>query len=315
MACDRQPTCGSAGANVGGTVSSIASDLNWIIGIISSVASVVGFLLKDGLKVIVSILGVSAPGAVWLGAAAGALITIAVVFDFWNKRCLSNPDTQRSCSSGVIQQTVPAFSSATDEIFPFTAMHDRVDVVVKCAYWFRVENLAAFIFCNTDSDMSPMLRCYYKSSKVCAAGAGSTIGAVVGGVAGAFLGAFVGGVIVGAAVCAASLIYYAICLIVAVIVAAIIAAACALAGAFAGGQIGKAAASDPGPSASDGSVLVQGDYITTQGGLITSGDDQGARVYWFVDTTTLHGRSVEPSPFSHTDPDAMLTMDACPVGM
>jgi hypothetical protein len=29
--------------------------------------------------------------------------------------------------------------------------------------------------------------------------------------------------------------------------------------------------------------------------------------------TTLHGRSIAQSPFSYTDPDAMLTMDACPM--
>ena len=311
MACGRQPTCGSTGANIAPTVSSVISDINWIIGIIGTIATVVGFLKKLGD--LITVLGVSAPAAVWIGGVAGALITIAFVADFWNKRCLSMPDSQTSCSAGVIERTVPAFSSATDQIFPFTAMHDRIDVVVKCMYWFRVENFAAFIFCNTDSDMSPMLRCYYKSATVCAAGAGSTVGAIVGGIAGAFLGAFVGGLIVGAAVCAASGPYYLICLIVAVIVAAIIAAVCALIGAFAGGQIGKATASDPGATADDGSVLMQGDYVTTQGGLITSGDDQGARVYWFVKMTTLHGRSTSHSPFDHTDPDAVLTMDACPM--
>jgi hypothetical protein len=309
MACGRKPTCGSAGAAV---TPSVLSDIGWILGVVGSIASAIGFFGKDSLQVLSTLFGVSAPAYVWLAAVVGAVIAIAVVFDFWRLRCLSKPDTQTSCSAGVIEKTVPAFGSATDEIFPFTAMHDRADVVVKCEYWFRVENLAAWVFCNTDSDTSPILRCYYHSATVCAAGAGSTVGAVVGGVGGAFLGAFLAGLAAGAVICTASLIWYWICIIVAVIIAAVVAAVCALVGAYVGGQIGKATASDPGPTADDGSVLMQGDYVTTQGGLLTSGDDQGARVYWFVNMTTLHGRSIEHSPFSHTDPDAMLTMDACP---
>jgi len=42
----------------------------------------------------------------------------------------------------------------------------------------------------------------------------------------------------------------------------------------------------------------------------------GARVYWFVTNTTLHGRSTGTPEFSFTDPDTNLTPpgagDACP---
>jgi hypothetical protein len=31
-----------------------------------------------------------------------------------------------------------------------------------------------------------------------------------------------------------------------------------------------------------------------------------------MNMATLHGRSVEHSPFSYGDPDAVLTVDACP---
>jgi hypothetical protein len=72
----------------------------------------------------------------------------------------------------------------------------------------------------------------------------------------------------------------------------------------------------PGPMSDDGNVLMQGDYVTTQGGLLTSGDDQGARVYWFVNMTAVHGNIHNTSgnhpPFSHTDPDFWFTMDSCP---
>lgn len=311
MACGRKPDCGSAGAVAGSTVSTIPADISWSIGIVSGVGSIVAYVSKASSMAILTYFGISAVALVWLAAVAAAAITIFAVFDFWRVRCLAHPDTQSACSAGVIERIVPSFGSASDELFPFSAMHDRIDVVVKCRYWFRVENAAAFVFCNTDPDESPILRGYYHNAKVCAAGAGSTIGAVVGGVAGVFLGALAGGAIASLA-CGP---FAWLCLILAVIVAAVIAAVCVLVGALAGGQIGKWAASDPGATADDGSVLVVGDYVTTKGGLLTSGDDQGARVYWFVDTTTLHGRSLLSPPFSHTDPDdpvTGLTIDACP---
>jgi hypothetical protein len=251
----------------------------------------------------VTILGVTAPAAVWLAAVAGALITFAVVVDFYRVRCLSNPDTLAACSAGVIETLVPAFNSATDELFPFTAMHDRVDVVIKCIYWPLSVVAAGFVQCNIDPLSSPILRGYYKSSKVCDAGLGSTIGGVAG---------VVGGIIAGAAIAAAIGCATIILCIFACLIALIVAAVAVLVGALIGGQIGKAAAGDSSPTSSDGSALMQGNYVTTQGGLLTSGDDQGARVYWFVETTTLHGVSAVSSPFSHTDPDVNLVPDACP---
>jgi hypothetical protein len=213
----------------------------------------------------------------------------------------------------VIQRIVPAFSSATDQIFPFTAMHDRIDVVVKCVYWFLVENNAAMVICNTDPDMSPILRGYYKSNKVCGAGVGAIVGAAIGAAVGIFLGVLAGGAIASIACGPFAWLCAIIVVILAVLVALVVAVACVLAGAFAGGQIGRAAASGGPPAADDGSILMISDYVTTSGGLLTSGDDDGARVYWFVSKTTLHGASLLPSPFSHTDPDTNLLMDACPI--
>ena len=306
MSCPRQPTCGSQGTTGASSVSGVLSDILTLLGLVGTISTVVGLLDKTA---VFTLFGISAPAVVWIAAVAGAVITFAIVFDFYRLRCLSNPQTLAACSSGVIERVVPSFGSATDELFPFTAMHDRIDVVVKCVYWFLVENSAAFVQCNSDADTSPILRGYYTSAKVCGAGLGSTIGAGVGAVGGIFLGVLAGGAIASLA-CGP---FAWLCLILAVLVALIVAAVCVLIGALAGGQIGKAAASGGPPAAADGSVLSTSDYVTTQGGLLASGDDDGARVYWFVTMTTLHGRSAATSPFSHRDPDDNLLMDACPV--
>jgi hypothetical protein len=300
MSCGPAPTCGSQGVTTGSSLSSVPSDISWLFGILGTIGTIAGVVGKTHL---VTIIGITAPAAVWLSAAAGALITFAVVFDFYRLRCLSNPDTLAACSAGVIERLVPAFNSATDELFPFTAMHDRADVVIKCMYWPLAVAGAGFVQCNSDALMSAILRGYYKSDKVCDAGLGATIGGAAGVVGGIIAGAVVGA-LVG---CATVILCIFACLI-----ALIIAAVAVLVGALIGGQIGKAAAGDSTPTSSDGSALAQGDYVTTQGGLLTSGDDQGARVYWFVQTTTLHGVSAQSSPFSHTDPDTNLVPDACP---
>jgi hypothetical protein len=50
----------------------------------------------------------------------------------------------------------------------------------------------------------------------------------------------------------------------------------------------------------------------TVGAVFRGGDMDGARVYWFVENTILHGRSSGSPPYSHTDPDANLNPDGCP---
>ncbi len=305
MACGKQPTCGSQGAGTGPTLGTVGSDILFLLGLVGTIASIVKLLTETK---VITILGISASSAVWIAAVAAALVTWAVVFDFFRLRCLANPDTLKACSAGVVQTIVPAFNSATDEIFPFTAMHDRVDVVVRCIYWPLVQNLAGWIWCNTDPDISPMLRGYYKNSQVCGAGLGATIGAGVGAIGGIFLGALAGGAIASAA--CGPLAW--LCLIIAVIVAAIIAAVCVLVGALAGGQIGKAVSGGGPPTTTDGNLISVSDYVTTMGGVLTSGDDNGARIYWFVNSTMQHGQSGAMSPFDHTDPDAMLMPDGCP---
>ncbi|MEO0874462.1 MAG: hypothetical protein AAFY48_07660, partial [Bacteroidota bacterium] len=261
-----------------------------------------------------SFLGVSASSVVWVSGILSALATLGVIGVFYYNRCLESPDGQNACTAGVVNDFVPSFDSAWNEVFPFTAMHNMLELVVKCDYWPLVELNALFIVCNDDEEQSPILQTFYESSEVCAAGLGALIGGAVGAAGGILLGALAAGAIG----CTASGFLYVLCIIAVILVAALIAAAVTLAGAWAGGQIGKAAAEDSAPSAEDGTELILGDYISVEGKLITSGDMDGARVYWFAETTRMHGRSLGSPPFSHRDPDENLTADllpsACQIG-
>jgi hypothetical protein len=257
--------------------------------------------LKETLK---PIFGITAVGAIWLASAAGAVATLATVAVFYWKRCLEDPDRQPACSAGVINSVVNAFSSAADELFPFSAMHDRADVVVKSVYWFLVEANAQLVDCAQDADQSPIIRCYYRTDEVCSAGLGATIGGTAGAVGGVLLGA-----IAGAAIGCVTILFC----ILALLAALVVAAASVLAGAFVGGQLGKMVSGRGGGARTAlGETLVVGDYVTTSGGLVTLGEADGARVYWFVDHTVVHGRSAGNPEFSFRDPDANLNPDACP---
>ncbi|HEY6045032.1 MAG TPA: hypothetical protein VIU65_00430 [Pyrinomonadaceae bacterium] len=292
-----KPTCGPQGEPTDDV-------LTFILAVLGVIGTIVGIIKALSSTTIVTLLGISAPAGVWLSAAGAALVTELVVFGFYYKRCLEDPDGLAACSAGVVNGIEESFNSASDELFPFTAQHNRVDVVVKSIYWFLVQSGAFFVKCAGDALGSPMIQSFYETDAVCAAGLGATIGGGVGVVGGILLG-----VLAGAAIGCATII---LCLL-ALLIAAIIAAATVIVGAFIGGQIGKAAAGDSAPTETDtGNAIQVGDYITTKGNLITSGDFDGARVYWFVTNTTLHGHSTGTPQFSFTDPDANLTTDACP---
>jgi hypothetical protein len=256
-----------------------------------------------------SITGLLGAAATTGSAVAAGLAILAIVSYLYYKRCHREPESLQACSSGIVQHIEPSFNSWTDEVFPFAAMHDRVDVVTVCDYWYLVEGGGAqYVKCAPDPESSPMLLGFYYSDKVCNAGVGSVIGGGIGAV-----GGIIAGALVGAAIGCATVI---LCLL-AILVAALIAAAAVLVGAFLGGQIAKAQGFPP-PSTDDGKVISVGDIVTTQGGLITNGDQDGARTYWFVDSTTLHGHSVNPAPYSHLNAEAALKdpvtgalLDAC----
>ncbi|HVG28576.1 MAG TPA: hypothetical protein VM864_02545 [Pyrinomonadaceae bacterium] len=301
-----KPICGTQGA---GSTDSVWDSILLLWGLVGTVAGVIGAITNAAATTTIPILGITGAGVglIGLSAAAAALAVVFTVLAFAIDRC-SHPDGLNTCSSGVVNEIVESFDEAADEVFPFIAMHDRVDVVVKRDYWHLVQNAAQFVKCAGDSIGSPIIQCLYETPAVCAAAVGATVGAIVGGI-----GGIVVGIIVGAAIgCAGSGPFYFFCLLLACIIAAIIAAVIALVGAFIGGQIGKAAADDPSPTNTEGSNIRLGDYITTKGNLIVSASFDGARVYWFVTETTLHGQSTGSPQFSHTDPDTNLTMDACP---
>jgi hypothetical protein len=297
-----KPTCGSQGDSTDDMMKVILA----IWGIVGTIGSVAGFI--GGATAIVTILGIAASGLIWLSAAGAALATVITVLAFWFDRCLSDPDGKEACTAGVINEIVKSFSSTAEQIFWFTAQHPRIDVVVKSAYWDEVVQLALFVKCSNKDD-SPIISGFYHSDQVCAVALGSFIGAVVGGVVG-----IIAGVAIAAAIgCAASGPFYILCLIIAILVAAIVAAIITLIGAGVGGGIAGGIAGTDEPLSDDGgNVLREGDYVSSFGKLITSGNMDGARVYWFVERTVLHGHSTGSPQFSFTDPDANLTEDACP---
>ncbi|HJQ39440.1 MAG TPA: hypothetical protein VKB93_20040 [Thermoanaerobaculia bacterium] len=217
-----KPICGSQGAPVDGSVGGVLDHLIAVGGLVGAITSIIALTEKTAL---VTLLGVTAPAAIWLAAVAGALAAGFVVFDFYRHRCLTSPDTLAACSAGVVSGTVESFSSVSQDIFPFAGMHDRVDVVVKSIYWPLVETNAGFVHCNNDVDSSPILRGYYKSAEVCAAGLGATIGAGIGVVPG-----ILAGVAIAAAIGCATIILCLLALLVAALIAAIVVIAAAIIG-------------------------------------------------------------------------------------
>ncbi len=304
--CPPHPPIGATGASSDSTITIILA----IGGVIGTVAGIVGTVITATGVSTVPILGITGAGvgAIGLSAVAGAAVVVVAAFAYWFDRCLHTPDGEATCSAGVIDQIVPALLDTTSAIFPFTAQHDLVSVVAQCQFWPMIEQNAAFIHANA-TDNSPEIHCYFYNPAVCATEAGATIGAVVGGV-----GGIVVGIIVGAALgCAGTGPFYFFCLLLACIIAAVIAAVFALVGAFLGGNIAHAIAGDNPPTTDDGSRPSVGDYITTCGKTIIYGNDDGARVYWFVEHSALHGHSMAGAgqQWVHADPDVNLPLDTC----
>jgi hypothetical protein len=305
--CPPHPPIGPTGDSTGSIVTTTLA----IYGVLSTVITVVGKVTGAlGNTTPLPVLGTTGAG-VWviaLGAVAGAAAVILTVGAFLYDRCISNPSGEETCSAGVIDAIEEAFSDTAGTFFPFAAQHDMVSVVTQCQYWPMIQQGAAYVYVNTTDD-SPEIHCYFKNSAVCAAGAGALIGAVALGALGVALG-----IAAGAALgCVASGPFYPLCLILACLIAAVVAATIALIGAMMGGAIGAAIAGSSEPATDDGSTPKVGDYITTCGKTIIYGADQGARVYWFVEHSALHGHSMAGagSQWIHTDPDQNMPSDTC----
>ena len=303
---ERKPTCGPQAAPVDSTFDAIL----FVISLISAIAGGIGVLITVIEKTAeLTLLGLTALTGVWISAAAGAVIVIGIIAVFFYQRCASR-DGRKECAAGVINALTESFDSVVDSLFPFTAMHPSVDLVVKCNYWHLVETNASFIKCTGHSDpndRSPILQSFFKSAKVCGAGLGALIGSIVGGAAGILLAVLL------LAACAATGPLFILCLIAALFIAAFV----ALLGAASGGALGREIAEGDTPQA-EGDILFVGHYVTLNGNLVAHGDFEGAIVNWFVTeepdekAPSLHGPSSESWEFTHRDPDTNLIPDACP---
>ena len=310
-----KPLCG--GTTPGDTrIGTFIAVVGVVLGAIGGLGTALGWFASPAEHIVFSVGSVSFTAAIVAGSAAGALLTAGFVFVSAIDR-LKSRDGVKACYAGVADAFVPAFESGWDTVFPFAAQHDRMDVVVKPAYWpLVVMPPSAFVHCNDDSLDSPVIRSYYYSDEIEGAAYGSMVGAAVGAV-----GGFIAGLLVGVAIgCAGGPILCAIAFLVALLVAAAI----VLAAAFAGGNIGRAIAGNSTPSGSpagtEGSQeLGSGDYVSVNGNLVVYAEDNNAIVSWWVESTSVHGRSTfgegvgGGSPFNFTDPRDRLEPDACRV--
>jgi hypothetical protein len=282
--------------------------------VVGGLGGILEWFTKPAQHIWFTLGGFGYSAAIVSGAAAGALLTAAAVF-FSAINRLSKPKGVQACYAGVINNIEESFSSAGDTLFPFVAQHDRADVVVKPIDWNLVTLPSyQYVWCNNDSQTSPLLRSYYFSSEIQGAAIGSMIGAGVGAV-----GGFISGLLVGALIgCAGGPILCLLAFLVALIVAAVV----VLVAAFAGGNIGRAIAGNSSPSGSPsggaGSQEVgNGDYVSVNANLILYAEDYNAVVAWWVDNTTISGRSSRGegvgggSPFTFTDPRDNFNPDSC----
>ncbi|MEM8639185.1 MAG: hypothetical protein AAGG51_10270 [Cyanobacteria bacterium P01_G01_bin.54] len=296
---DRFPACGNSSVN---EVPTPFTELGSVFGVISIISGVAGAiaLLEVSETGVVSIGGITISGGAFtvglIGGFIAGLIGVFLIGFYAFDRCFNEQEELVSvCIAGVIQEIIPAFESTWHEIFPFSAMHPRVDLVVKSRYWDLVEAGGAKVFCTGEEDprRSEIIRCYYFSNQVCDAARGALIGATVGAVAGAIAGA-----LAAAAIGCSSIVFCVLGLIIAMLIAA----ALTLGGAAAGGQIAKGGKDEP-TTESDQTLSI-GDLITVRGDRLIREEDDSANVLWWETSTNLHGRassSISSNPFSYCD--------------
>jgi hypothetical protein len=303
MSCiERNPNCG-----IGESKDSVSEPLPQIgsaLGILGSIISAGSAIA--GAEIVLTI--VKALGGAGAGAIAGALAVILIIISigvFGLNRCVQGEGLS-TCVGGVVSEIDESFGDALQELFPFSGQHTRVDVTVKSFFWDVLEQSNAYVFCTKASypQRSEIMRSYYYTERVCKAVTGSLIGATVGGIAGIIAAAFVF-----AALACTTLIFC----IFALLLAALIAAVAALIGALIGGQIAKNVSDNNMPTTSSGSAIGIGDLVTVNGNMEQRDYDNKANVFWWVQSTSLHGRVVDstPQPFSYCEIDEQLMVDGC----
>lgn len=308
MACiSRVPQCGdkTTSSVTPEPISKFGSVLGTIFAIVGGVVTALG--AADKIIAFVGALGGAGAGGA-ASASAGGIAVIIVIGMYAIDRCTEG-EGLRECVAGVVNEIVESFSDAWQELFPFTAMHDRAEIVTKSRFWDMLETSGAFVQCTDDATprRSEIMRCYFYSSEVCAAETGS----LIGGTAGA-----VGGIIAGAAIAAAIGCATVILCILALIIAFLVAVTAALVGALIGGQIGKAASEDSQPSDDAGNALAIGDLVSISGQRTRRDYDDGAWVMWWSHQVTMHGKAtadIASNPFSYCEIDDQLPMDSCPL--
>ena len=279
-----------------GTVDTVVTVVTTIF---SAVSTVYG--LSEGIAKAVA---ASSPVIIYGAAITAAVVTLAIIATIWYKRCLESHDQFMQCTAGVVNSVVPAFSTTADAIFPFASDHDRVDVVVKSAYWPTLTNGATWVFCSNNAE-SPLMIEFYHNDAVCGAGVGAVTGGAIAGVVGVIAG-IAAGIAIGGCVTVILCVF-------AILLAVIITVAAVIVGAIIGGNIGRATSSNSGPMSSGTPAPISvGDYVTSNGNVIISGDFKQAAIYWFVTDTALHGQSTGTPEFATSDPDANLVNDGCP---
>lgn len=293
-----RPFCGQQSGQA------VDAPLTAIFGIIAAISTLIGVAAAAKNAVLgaaaFTLLGV---GAVALAAVAAGAVVLGVVGYMLYDRCSERKGPER-CWAGAVNTITESFDSGWDAVFPSGAMHPRVDVVVKCAYWPLTTAGVGFVACSSEpaNTGSPMIQTYYKSDKVCSAGLGAVIGA--GAVA---AGLIVAAIAIGVIGCA-TIIFCLVALLVALVIGVI----AVLAGAAIGGAIGRAAAEDDEPTAGDGSEIATGDLVTINGTLLTMGNFELANVGWWAKSTTVHGAVAGSPPYTDVQAEELLT-DACPV--
>jgi hypothetical protein len=301
----RRPRCGTAEGDI------VPEPLTQVGAALGVIGSIITALIAVGKAVgaitvangVISVAGTAIASGAGGGAIAGFVAGVAVIIIvglYALDRCVQGKGL-RECVAGVVTEVVESFSSGWDQVFPFAAMHDRVDVVAKSRFWDVIEDGDAFVFCTEELPprRSEIMRCYFYDEKVCKAADAAIIGAGVGAAV---------GIIVAAAIAAALCVTLILCLI-GLLLAALAAAIIALVGAFAGGQIGKAAAGEDTPTTGTGETIAAGQLVSIKGNMVRREYDENANVIYWTSSADFHGLSVSPQPFSYCEIDDEMTTE------
>lgn len=289
MVCSARPA--RCGPFVGGLVGSggpAASDVLAAL-LIGSAVGATGVL--TGLAIAGVPMAIAGTAAAAAGALAGLIaapiayfVMMTIIIVTYLDRC-DEPDGLLGCAMGQVSNITAHLShSATEALFPFTMMHDRIDLVTQSRHWGAIERNEAFVFCTSDTGerTSEILRCYFFNSAICAAGLGAMIG---GGVLGA------GGIVVGALAAAAVGCATIFLCVLAVLLAVLIVVAAVLIGAAIGSNIGHALSEDSSRPSIPGAFITRGDILHIDGNMVQRGFDGDANVLWFTKEVGWHDRT------------------------